>query len=584
MTVLQRLGTYMGSRNPLLPISLIISGLTGIISLLPFVFIWLVVRQLLAMPMATELEGVFSLAWWALGTAVLAVLLYFVALILSHVAAFRVECSMRRTAVERLMRMPLGYFDTHATGRVRKIIDEDSSQTHTFIAHLLPDLVGSVISPIGVLVLLFVVDWHLGLACMIPILLAFASLGTMMNPKQQKFQKRYLDALERMSCEAVEYVRGVPVVKVFQQTVFSFKRFYDSIISYRDLVIQCTILWRYPMSFYTAIINGIAFFLVPMAVILIGNTGNYGGVIADMVLFLLITPVISSNIMKIMYLQQGMFMAGEALNRMESITAEMPPLPEPEKPQTLSSYDITFSGVTFSYTGATSPAVQDLSFTLPAGQTYALVGPSGGGKSTIARLLPRFYDVAQGSVCIGGVDVRQVATHDLMNAVSFVFQNSKLFHTSLRHNVTYGTPHATEEQIERALDLAQCREIIERLPQGLDTQIGTEGTYLSGGEQQRIVLARAILKDAPIVVLDEATAFADPENEQLIRRALAELTKGKTVLLIAHRLTNVVDADAILVIDQGRLVQQGTHASIVEEEGLYRSMWEEYNRSINWTI
>ena len=284
-----------------------------------------------------------------------------------------------------------------------------------------------------------------------------------------------------------------------------------------------------------------------------------------------------------MYLQQGMFLAGEAIKRMEALTEETP-LPEPVNPKSLTSYDIAFTGVTFSYPGAETPAVQDLSFTLPTGKTYALVGPSGGGKSTIARLIPRFYDVAQGSVSIGGVDVREVPTHDLMDAVSFVFQNGKLFHSSLRHNVTYGSPNATEEQIRRALDLAQCREIIDRLPLGLDTQIGAEGTYLSGGEQQRIILARALLKDAPIIVLDEATAFADPENEQLIRRALAELTRGKTVLLIAHRLTNVVDADAILVIDQGLLVQQGTHQALVEQEGLYRSMWEEYNRSINWTI
>ena len=583
MNVLQRLGSYMGNRKPLLPISLVLSGLTGLVSLLPFIFVWLIVHQLLVEPEEVAADSVFSLAWWAFGTAALAVLLYFLSLIFSHVTAFRVECSMRRSAVARLMRMPLGYFDTHTTGRIRKIIDEDSSQTHTFIAHLLPDLVGSILSPIGVLVLLFVVDWHLGLVCMIPILMAFATLAVMMNPRQQNFQREYLDAQERMSTEAVEYVRGVPVVKVFQQTVFSFKRFYDSIICYRDLVIKCTLRWRYPMSFYTAVINGIAFFLIPMAIILIHNTGNYGGVIADMILFLLITPVISGNIMKIMYLQQGMFLAGEAIKRMEALTEETP-LPEPVNPKSLTSYDIAFTGVTFSYPGAETPAVQDLSFTLPTGKTYALVGPSGGGKSTIARLIPRFYDVAQGSVSIGGVDVREVPTHDLMDAVSFVFQNSKLFHTSLRHNVIYGTPNATEEQIRRALDLAQCREIIDRLPLGLDTQIGAEGTYLSGGEQQRIILARALLKDAPIIVLDEATAFADPENEQLIRRALAELTRGKTVLLIAHRLTNVVDADAILVIDQGLLVQQGTHQALVEQEGLYRSMWEEYNRSINWTI
>lgn len=394
MNVLQQFGSYMGSRKPFLPISLVLSGLTGLVSLLPFIFVWLIIRQLLVLPEEVAADSVFSLAWWAFGTAALAVLLYFLSLIFSHVTAFRVECSMRRSAVARLMRMPLGYFDTHTTGRIRKIIDEDSSQTHTFIAHLLPDLVGSILSPIGVLVLLFVVDWHLGLVCMIPILMAFATLAVMMNPRQQNFQREYLDAQERMSTEAVEYVRGVPVVKVFQQTVFSFKRFYDSIICYRDLVIKCTLRWRYPMSFYTAVINGIAFFLIPMAIILIHNTGNYGGVIADMILFLLITPVISGNIMKIMYLQQGMFLAGEAIKRMEALTEETP-LPEPANPKSLTSYDIAFTGVTFSYPGAETPAVQDLSFTLPTGKTYALVGPSGGGKSTIARLIPRFYDVAQ---------------------------------------------------------------------------------------------------------------------------------------------------------------------------------------------
>ena len=322
----------MGNRKPLLPISLVLSGLTGLVSLLPFIFVWLIVHQLLVEPEGVEPDSVFSLAWWAFGSAVLAILLSFLSLIFSHVAAFRVECSMRRSALSRLMRMPLGYFDTHTTGRIRKIIDEDSSQTHTFIAHLLPDLVGSILSPIGVLVLLFVVDWHLGLACMIPILMGFVTLGGMMNPRQQSFQREYLDAQERMSTEAVEYVRGVPVVKVFQQTVFSFKRFYDSIICYRDLVTKCTLRWQYPMSFYTAVINTIAFFLIPMAIILIHNTGNYGGVIADMILFLLITPVISGNIMKIMFLQQGMFMAGEAISRMEALTQDAP-LPEAEHPQ-----------------------------------------------------------------------------------------------------------------------------------------------------------------------------------------------------------------------------------------------------------
>ena len=393
----------------------------------------------------------------------------------------------------------------------------------------------------------------------------------------------YLDAQEKMSGEAVEYVRGIPVVKVFQQTVFSFKRFHDSIIRYRDLVIQYTLMWRSPMSAYTVAINAFAFVLVPVGIILIGHGGSVAIIVADLILFIVITPVIATNVMKMMYLSQNLFLANEAVDRLEKLT-DTAPLPESGTPRMPQACDICFEEVSFRYDGAEKDAVSHLSLTIPEGQTVALVGSSGSGKTTIARLIPRFWDVCEGSVSIGGVDVRQMDKSQLMRSVSFVFQNTRLFKTSLLENLRYGNPEATAEQIDRAIDLSQSREIIDRLPQGLDTVIGAEGTYLSGGEQQRIVLARAILKDAPIVVLDEATAFADPENEHLIRKALAHLTHGKTVLMIAHRLTTVQDADSIVVVDNGQIAEQGTHKELMAKRGHYYNMWNEYQKAVAWKL
>jgi ATP-binding cassette subfamily B protein len=405
----------------------------------------------------------------------------------------------------------------------------------------------------------------------------------MMDPKSNHFMKDYLTAQEQMSAEAVEYVRGIPVVKVFQQSVFSFRRFYDSIIRYRDLVIPYTLTWRQPMSIYTAVINGFAFFLIPVAVLLIGRGGELAVVVSDLLFYLLITPIIGANVMKIMYLQNNLFLAGEALTRIENITST-PPLPEATQTQSIKKHDIQFENVRFTYPEATAFAVDGVSFHIPQGSTYALVGQSGGGKTTIARLIPRFWDVAEGCVKIGGVDVRNITKEELMHNVSFVFQNSKLFKTTLLENITYGKPDASPAEIERAIDLSQSREIIDRLPDGLNTKIGVDGTYLSGGEQQRIVLARAFLKDAPIVVLDEATAFADPENEHLIQQALRKLMKGKTVLMIAHRLTTVQDADKILVVDKGEIAEQGTHQELITQKGIYNTMWNEYQKAIAWTF
>lgn len=583
MKTLKRLGAYMGGRKYLLPCSVALSAVNGLLSLVPFILLWLVVRTLLIAKGNLSNTPLIDYALWAFVISVANLLLYFLALMLSHLAAFRIETNMRRKAMQRLMRAPLGYLDEQNTGRMRKIIDEDSAQTHTFVAHLLPDVASCVVAPIGVIVLLFAVDWQLGAAAIIPLVGAIGIMGYMMNPKNNQFQRLYLDAQEKMGAEAVEYVRGIPVVKVFQQTVFSFKRFYDSIISYRDLVIKCTLVWRTPMSFYILAINAFAFILVPTAIILIGHGGDTTTIIANVILYVVIAPLIASNVMKAMYLSQDLFMANEAVERLEQLT-DIAPLSQHDKPKRAEAYDIRFDDVSFRYEGAEKDAVSHINLTIPEGKTVALVGASGSGKTTIARLIPRFWDVRHGSVTIGGVDVRDMRKDELMRNVSFVFQNTRLFKTSLIENLRYGNPDATTEQINRAIDLSQSREIIDRLPHGLDTVIGAEGTYLSGGEQQRIVLARAILKDAPIVVLDEATAFADPENEQLIRKALSHLTQGKTVLMIAHRLTTVQDADSIVVVDNGEIVEQGTHKELLSREKQYHRMWNEYQQSVSWKL
>ena len=567
----------------MLPCSVVLSAVNGLLSLVPFIFLWLVVRTLLTADGNLADTPVWDYAIAAFVVSVANVLLYFAALMLSHLSAFRIETNMRRTAMERLMRVPLGFFDTQNTGRMRKIIDEDSSQTHTFVAHILPDVAGSVVAPIGIIVLLLAVDWQLGIAAMVPIVCAFGIMGYMMNPKNNDFQRMYLDAQEKMSAEAVEYVRGIPVVKVFQQTVFSFKRFHDSIINYRDLVIRYTLLWRTPMSAYTIAINAFAFLLVPTGIILIGHGGETAIIVSDMVLYVLIAPIIAANVMKAMHLSQNLFLANEAVDRLEKLTAT-PPLPESSEPEKAAAFDVSLRNVSFRYEAAERDAVSHIDLDIPQGKTVALVGASGSGKTTIARLIPRFWDVREGSLKIGGVDVRHMDKATLMRNVSFVFQNTRLFKTSILENIRYGNPDATIEQVNRAVDLSQSREIIERLPQGLNTVIGAEGTYLSGGEQQRIVLARAILKDAPIVVLDEATAFADPENEHLIRQAFAHLTRGKTVLMIAHRLTTVQDADNIVVVDKGRIAEQGTHQQLMEQATLYYKMWNEYQKSVAWKL
>ena len=573
----------MGKRKVLLPAAMLLSALSALAGMLPYILIWLIVRELLEHGEITSSGNVVTYAWWAAGMAVASIVLYFAALMSSHLAAFRVESNLRKEAMRQIVRMPLGFFDINTSGRIRKIIDDNAGVTHSFLAHQLPDLAATFLVPLVAAILIFVFDWILGLACIVPVIIAMLVMGFMMNAEGRQFMKSYMTSLEEMNTEAVEYVRGIPVVKVFQQTIYSFKNFHRCIMNYNKMVFGYTRMWEKPMSLYTVIINGFVFFLAPLAILLIGYSGNYASVLLNFFLFVLITPVFSQSIMKSMYLNQALGQASEAIGRLENLVA-YEHLTVVEHPQPVKEFSIQFEKVSFSYPGANQKAVDDVSFTIPQGNTVALVGASGGGKTTIARLVPRFWEATEGKVLIGGINVREIAPEELMKYISFVFQNTKLFKTSLLENIKYGNPDATMEEVERAVDMAQCREIINKLPLGLNTKIGTEGTYLSGGEQQRIVLARAILKNAPIIVLDEATAFADPENEHLIQQALKELTKGKTVLMIAHRLSSITDADNILVIDKGKIAEQGTHANLLRKQGIYYHMWNEYQQSVRWTI
>lgn len=573
----------MGKRKVLLPAAMLLSALSALAGMLPYILIWLIVRELLEHGEITSSGNVVTYAWWAAGMAVASIVLYFAALMSSHLAAFRVESNLRKEAMRQIVRMPLGFFDINTSGRIRKIIDDNAGVTHSFLAHQLPDLAATFLVPLVAAILIFVFDWILGLACIVPVIIAMLVMGFMMNAEGRQFMKSYMTSLEEMNTEAVEYVRGIPVVKVFQQTIYSFKNFHRCIMNYNKMVFGYTRMWEKPMSLYTVIINGFVFFLAPLAILLIGYSGNYASVLLNFFLFVLITPVFSQSIMKSMYLNQALGQASEAIGRLENLVA-YEHLTVVEHPQPVKEFSIQFEKVSFSYPGANQKAVDDVSFTIPQGNTVALVGASGGGKTTIARLVPRFWEATGGKVLIGGINVREIAPEELMKYISFVFQNTKLFKTSLLENIKYGNPDATMEEVERAVDMAQCREIINKLPLGLNTKIGTEGTYLSGGEQQRIVLARAILKNAPIIVLDEATAFADPENEHLIQQALKELTKGKTVLMIAHRLSSITDADNILVIDKGKIAEQGTHANLLGKQGIYYHMWNEYQQSVRWTI
>ena len=581
---------FAGERRGLLVAGCILSAAAMVITMVPYVCIWLVVRDLIAVaPNWSQATGAVRYGWLAFAFSVLGIVVYFGALMCTHLAAFRTATNIRKRCMDHLAKAPLGYFDTHASGLLRRRIDGAAGQTETLLAHNLADITGTVAMFVTLLALLFVFDWRMGASCLLAAVISFAALFAMMGGKNANLMAEYYDALDVASKAGTEYVRGIPVVKVFQQTVYSFRAFKAAIDAYSDKAsyYQGTIC-KTPQSVNLTVTEGAFIFLVP--VVLLIAPGAYAAgeavfstFVTNFAFYAIFSAVLSTALAKIMFAAGGLTQAGDALKRINDVL-DAPVLPVTDRPQTPQDASVAFENVTFTYDGAELPALDGVSFTVAQGQTVALVGPSGGGKTTAASLIPRFWDVDEGSVRVGGIDVRDMDPHVLMDRVPFVFQNTRLFSTSILENVRAARPEATREQVLEALAAAQCDDILAKLPQGVDTVIGSQGTYLSGGEQQRVALARAILKDAPIVVLDEATAFADPENEALIQKAFAHLLAGRTVVMIAHSLSRVVDADKIVVLDQGHVAEQGTHAELVAAGGLYARMWADYQTAAQWKI
>ena len=579
---------YAGSYKGLTFLGLGLSAVAMVLGMLPYICIWLAVRDLIAAaPNWTEALGIAKYGWMAFGFAVAGIAVYFAALMCTHLAAFRTASNIRKEGMKHLMKTPLGFFDSNASGLLRNRLDGAASETETLFAHNLADIVGTIAMFAAMLVLMFVFDWRMGAACLLAALVSIVSMFTMMGGRNARLMQEYQAAQDVMSKAGTEYVRGIPVVKVFQQTVYSFKAFKEAIEDYSTKAEKYTDgVCRIPQSVNLTFTEGAFVFLVPAALLLAPaalSSGSFAGFVTNFAFYAIFSAIISTALAKIMFAASGMMLASTALGRINEVMSA-PALKITDHPQVPQDNSVEFRDVSFTYTGSEVPALDHVSFKVEPGQTVALVGPSGGGKTTAASLIPRFWDAGSGSVLVGGVDVRDTDPHVLMDQVAFVFQNSRLFKTSILENVRVSRPEAAREEVQAALSAAQCDDILEKLPDGMDTIIGTEGTYLSGGEQQRVALARAILKDAPIVVLDEATAFADPENEAMIQKAFAVLTEGKTVIMIAHRLSTVVGADKIIVLDNGKVAEEGRHTELVQAEGLYSRMWKEYNQAVRWRI
>ena len=579
---LSRLMGYAGGHRVFTYASWLLSALSALVALVPFLYIWMILRDVLqAAPDYAQAVNIPHYGWMAVLFAALSYLIYVCALLCSHLSAFRVATNLRLAVTEQLAKLPLGFTERYGSSRLRKVVQESTGAAETYLAHQLPDQYSAMATPVGLLVLLFVFDWRLGLLSLIPVLLGFVIMAAMTGKRMAEKMRQYNDALAAMSGEAVEYVRGIPVVKTFGQSVFSFKKFKATIDEYEKWVIAYTKELRMPMLFYTAAINGVFAFLIAGGLLLTRN-GVTPEFLLNLLFYIIITPVISLTLTKIMYMSESKMIVADALQRIDSVL-DAEAVPESQCPRHPEDGSVTLTDVHFSYDGKTD-VIKGVSLQVQPGQTVALVGPSGGGKSTLASLIVRFFDVGSGSIRIGGADVRDIPKEELMDTVSFVFQNSRLLKGSILDNVKLGRPDATEEEALAALRTAQCMDIIAKFPEGVHTVIGAKGVYLSGGEQQRIAIARAVLKNAPILILDEATAFADPDNEAKVQAAFAELAKGKTVIMIAHRLSTVADADCIYVVRDGQIEEAGTRDELCARDGLFAKMWQDYQSSVQWKV
>lgn len=580
---LQRLLSYAGNRKPLTYISWVLSAASALISLLPFWYIWKILDEVIrAAPDFDKAKNITHYGWLAVLFAVLAIFVYICGLMCSHLSAFRIATNIRIALTKHITTLPLGKIEDFGSGKLRRTISETSGAAEGYLAHQLPDKAKAIASIIGLLAMDFIFDWRLGLLSLVPVVIGFIiMMSSMAGPSLQKSMTEYQNALAEMSNEAVEYVRGIPVVKTFGQSVFSFKKFKSTIDNYEKWTTDYTLNMRIPMTLYTLAINSIFAFLI-IGAFWFSHGKITGAFLLDMLFYIIITPVITVTLTKIMYMNENEMMVKDAIDRIDSVL-NMESLSDPAKPSRPADNSVELRGVTFSYDG-TKKALSDISLKIPAGQTTAFVGPSGGGKSTLASIVARFFDPQQGKVLVGGVDVKDIGKEELMNTVSFVFQNSKLIKASILDNVRLGKPNATEAEVMQALKAAQCMDIIEKFPNGVNTMIGSEGVYLSGGEAQRIAIARAVLKNSPIIILDEATAFADPDNEAKVQAAFNELARGKTVIMIAHRLSTVVNADRIFVLREGKLAENGTFDELVKNGGTFANMWNEYRRSIEWKV
>ena len=577
-SILKRLMPYAGKKSILFYIAMIMSAISGIMVLMPMVFIHRIINSLILNEMV-DFVYVRENSIYAATFAGLGLFIYLIGLILSHVFAFEVEDNIIKSSVKKLINKPLGYFDDKESGRIRKVIISGASETHSFLAHQLPDMAMTVISPIVLFVFFFMFDWKLGLVSMVPIIIGMILMSSMMTSETKKMKEEYYEDLSDLSSQTVEYVRGIPVVKTFAQSIESFDKLYSLIIKIKDLVLKLTMSYTNKMSWFGTISTSTAFFLVPVALLLIKFNGNLANVVANSVIYFLIGPIFAVFIMRTATIKQFSYFAELALDKIENIL-EYDDFIYGDK--TSSEVGIEFKNVSFSY--GEENVLDNISFKVERGEQVALVGMSGSGKTTIARLAARFYDIKSGEILIGGINIKDFEKEALMKKIAFVFQNSKLFKMSLRENLLIAKPDATDEEIDNALINSGCKEIIKGLKNGLDTVYGTRGTYFSGGEAQRLSIARVFLKDADIIILDEATAFADPENEHLIQESFKKLSKNKTTLMIAHRLSTVVDVDKILVIDKGRIVEEGKHSDLINMNGHYKKLWDEYQKSVNWKI